>query len=693
MKKFTLIIITLFVTNTLLAGVPKKIHWEGVIQKNNEDIPTHQTTSLEFQIWDEEGIGTGTQLWTSATINMKPKKNSVFSVILGNPPQPEITLAFDKAYYLQIIVDNVPMESRIELGTTPYSFRSNKSDSSKHAGKSDSSRHAGKSDSSRHAGKSDSSRHAGKSDSSRHAGKSDSSRHAGKSDSSRHAGKSDSSRHAGKSDSSRHAGKADSSRHAVYSDTAKTLFRNNATTGQVMKWNGTAWVAANDETVGGGNFVTSVSAALPLSVTGTSTAPNVSLSGVVPLDKGGTGSSTKNFVDLNSTQTIGGAKTFTNSLGIGIDPVEKLQVAGKIYSTTGGFKFPDGTVQTSAGAVGDFLPLSGGIMTGPITSDPAIANINITMGKGNFGSSNANTGINAFVAGTFNRARGKNSVAMGGADTESDSNSALGDLSNINGGTGNIAYGFANVIGGGRANLAGAIGSNPMNVYNSYSTVSGGGNNIANGMFSTVPGGNQNIAQGSYSFAAGRNAQALHNGSFVWSDSQEIGSVASTGENQFVVRASGGIWFGKDNDVDTPIPSRFIQTSTGAYLSSAGVWNSVSDRNKKENFTSVNGKSILEKVASLPITIWNYKSEGSTIKHIGPTAQDFYQAFGLGNDDKTISTIDPAGIALAAIQELKKENESLRTELQQLSLQVQLLIAKEKSGSSDESHSELRDNK
>ena len=39
-------------------------------------------------------------------------------------------------------------------------------------------------------------------------------------------------------------------------------------------------------------------------------------------------------------------------------------------------------------------------------------------------------------------------------------------------------------------------------------------------------------------------------------------------------------------------------------------------------------------------------------RHLGPTAQDFRAAFGLGEDDTTISTVDEQGVALAAIQGL-----------------------------------------
>jgi hypothetical protein len=78
-----------------------------------------------------------------------------------------------------------------------------------------------------------------------------------------------------------------------------------------------------------------------------------------------------------------------------------------------------------------------------------------------------------------------------------------------------------------------------------------------------------------------------------------------------------------------------------------------SDRNSKENFATLEPESILEKVAALPLTKWNYKGEEEGTKHIGPMAQDFHAAFGLnGEDDKHISVVDESGVALAAIQAL-----------------------------------------
>jgi len=77
-----------------------------------------------------------------------------------------------------------------------------------------------------------------------------------------------------------------------------------------------------------------------------------------------------------------------------------------------------------------------------------------------------------------------------------------------------------------------------------------------------------------------------------------------------------------------------------------------SDRNLKSNFSIINSRLILARLASVPVQSWNYKSEGDLIRHIGPTAQDFRAAFGLGDSDRTINTIDADGVALAAIQAL-----------------------------------------
>ena len=81
-----------------------------------------------------------------------------------------------------------------------------------------------------------------------------------------------------------------------------------------------------------------------------------------------------------------------------------------------------------------------------------------------------------------------------------------------------------------------------------------------------------------------------------------------------------------------------------------------SDRNAKENFRPVDAQEVLGKVASLPLSRWNYKQDAIS-QHIGPMAQDFYAAFNVGPDDKHITTVDESGVALAAIQGLNHKLE------------------------------------
>jgi hypothetical protein len=98
-----------------------------------------------------------------------------------------------------------------------------------------------------------------------------------------------------------------------------------------------------------------------------------------------------------------------------------------------------------------------------------------------------------------------------------------------------------------------------------------------------------------------------------------------------------------------------------------------SDRNSKENFAAVDPREVLRKVAALPITTWNYKNDDSGNMHLGPVAQDFHQAFGLnGKSDTVISSIDEAGVALAAIQGLHAELQAKAAEIDTLRRNVDL---------------------
>jgi hypothetical protein len=69
------------------------------------------------------------------------------------------------------------------------------------------------------------------------------------------------------------------------------------------------WIQA-----GGGTSVTTFSAGSTGLTPSTATSGAVTLAGTLAVENGGTGSATKNFVDLSNTQTVGGAKTLTSAL-------------------------------------------------------------------------------------------------------------------------------------------------------------------------------------------------------------------------------------------------------------------------------------------------------------------------------------------------------------------------------------------
>lgn len=91
---------------------------------------------------------------------------------------------------------------------------------------------------------------------------------------------------------------------------------------------------------------------------------------------------------------------------------------------------------------------------------------------------------------------------------------------------------------------------------------------------------------------------------------------------------------------------------------------------------------MLSKIAAMPIQEWSYKSQSPSIRHVGPTAQDFHAAFGLGEDPLRIGTLDADGVALAAVKALEartralgEENRVLRERVEVLTQAVQALLA------------------
>ena len=210
---------------------------------------------------------------------------------------------------------------------------------------------------------------------------------------------------------------------------------------------------------------------------------------------------------------------------------------------------------------------------------------NITS-KVSIGPFHINTGLEGFVAGSTNEVTGDYATISGGAN-----NHALGNFSFIGGGGFNTATmegaivggGYSNdalalysVIGGGSINtatgyLATVSGGWQNNVSDTCATVGGGNVNQATGAYATVPGGRLNNATGDHSFAAGHGANAAHAGTFVWADNSG-GNFTSTGSNDFIIRAAGGVGIGT-NAPEGPL--HVFESSAGATTantSSTGIF-------------------------------------------------------------------------------------------------------------------------
>lgn len=188
-----------------------------------------------------------------------------------------------------------------------------------------------------------------------------------------------------------------------------------------------------------------------------------------------------------------------------------------------------------------------------------------------------------------------------------------------------------------------------------YSLAAGDGT-TASGAYSVAM-GRRTTASGHLSTALGANASTNdQRGSFVYGDGSSTTAVTATAENQFVVRASGGVRLRTSPDLSTG-----CDISAGN-LTCTGTVVSASDVARKDGFEVVDADSVLGRLAVLPIQRWHYKADPAGVRHVGPTAQDFRAAFGLGANDKTISMVDADGVNMLAIQALERRTRELQAE-------------------------------
>ncbi len=212
------------------------------------------------------------------------------------------------------------------------------------------------------------------------------------------------------------------------------------------------------------------------------------------------------------------------------------------------------------------------------------------------------SGIQSTAMGRVTLASGNHSTAMGASTTASGEGSTAMGLNTTASGVRSTAMGNGNT----------ASGENAL---------AGGNASVAAGA-SALAFGAAVRANGNGSVALGTNAFAAQNGSFVFADRSVFTEFAASGPNQFFVRAAGGVKFASNT-----------AATLGVELAPNGSqFTSLSDVRTKHRFRELDNDDVLARIARMPVTEWSYKAQDAVIRHIGPTAQDFHAAFGLGED-------------------------------------------------------------
>jgi hypothetical protein len=282
-------------------------------------------------------------------------------------------------------------------------------------------------------------------------------------------------------------------------------------------------------------------------------------------------------------------------------------------------------------------------------------------------------------------------VASGGHSTVGggDSDTASSDNATVGGGERNSASGFDATVGGGQANRASGfqatVGGGIWNAsIGDSATIGGGGFNAATGVAATVgggvhdsatayaatvPGGRENRAAGVFSFAAGYRAKAAHNGCFVWADSTSADFV-STGRNQFLIRASGGVGIG----TDSPTVLLHVNGSAG---NNTGVWSNVSDRRLKKEIEPIRGA--LGTVEQLQGVSFRWKDSGKDAEYgrvRGLIAQDVEKVIPewVKTDPNGYRRLEPIGVDALLIEAIKE----LHTKTQEIERLTERLAQSER---------------
>lgn len=412
-----------------------------------------------------------------------------------------------------------------------------------------------------------------------------------------------------------------------------------------------------------------------------------------------------NMARLNGQNFWSGQNTFnglslngTNIVNVA-NPVSATDAVNKAYADANFIKFVPGAEQLSVGDANGTAPminLRGGstCCSGPGGHTPAFFKVfqngsmvvtgNLGIGvspmqgkgyrtswdsyKGAFRSGYADNEWDDANVGFFSWAGGSNSTAIGlYALAFGDTNSAES--------TSSIVFGSGNQVKGAAGFSAGA-GNRVCDTYGvALGNNAKSGGPLINGKcdpdtfnlrgLAAVAIGYNVTADQDHTTAMGKFASNNgFQGTFVWSDGSATASAdtfRNTANNEFAARATGGFRFRTN-----------LGGTTGCNLpAGSGVFNCTSSRTTKENFFNVNGEDLLARLRKVPVSTWNYISEGNGARHLGPMAEDFYGAFNLGTSDKSIGVQDLAGVSLAGVKALDERTAKLQASNEQLNLDLQ----------------------
>ena len=330
------------------------------------------------------------------------------------------------------------------------------------------------------------------------------------------------------------------------------------------------------------------------------------------------------------------------------------------------------------------------------------------------GLGNPNASTHATVAGGDGNTASADRATVGGGQL----NAATGSAASVLGGERNTAAGNRSTVGGGSANCAGGSDSWAGGFRAKIRRGSGSGA-AGEACVGVPPSGTSSGDEGTFMWADSESADFVSTGPDQFNVRARGGMGINTAPRdpnvELTVRGRAGDAFGGNADVQlivdnanqegiqfgasaggsgsndaafeiaqsnattyaprltlfgsgaVTIRSNTTAANTGVSMAAnAGSWSSLSDRRLKTAIAPVDAAEVLARVLDLPLSTWSYIAQGEAIRHMGPMAQDFASAFGLGENDTTIATIDADGVALAAIQgldaKLGAERDALRAE-------------------------------